>query len=59
MWLRDSAAQVRPFLILASEDEEIADMIEGLVRRQFTYIQLDPYANAFNEEESGHSTKRI
>ncbi|WP_339187370.1 glycoside hydrolase family 125 protein [Paenibacillus sp. FSL P2-0121] len=54
MWLRDSAAQVRPFLILASEDEEIADMIEGLVRRQFTYIQLDPYANAFNEEESGH-----
>ncbi len=28
MWLRDSAAQVRPFLILAAEDEEIADMMK-------------------------------
>ncbi|MGQ8875331.1 glycoside hydrolase family 125 protein [Paenibacillus sp. TSA_86.1] len=54
MWLRDSAAQVRPYLILASEDQELSDMIAGLVERQLRYILLDPYANAFNETESGH-----
>ncbi|WP_172246928.1 glycoside hydrolase family 125 protein [Saccharibacillus endophyticus] len=54
MWLRDSAAQVRPYLILAREDEQIASMIEGLVKRQIQYIRLDPYANAFNEQQSGN-----
>ncbi|MEJ8305003.1 glycoside hydrolase family 125 protein [Saccharibacillus sacchari] len=54
MWLRDSAAQVRPYLILAQEDEQIASMIEGLVKRQIRYIRLDPYANAFNEQQSGN-----
>lgn len=53
MWLRDSAAQVRPFLTLAGDDEEIAGMIEGLVARQFAYIDHDAYANAFNEEANG------
>lgn len=52
MWLRDSAAQVRPFLVLA-EDPEIGDMIQGVVRRQFDYILRDPYANAFNESANG------
>ncbi len=54
MWLRDSAAQVRPYLILAQQDEQIASMIEGLVKRQIQYIRLDPYANAFNEQQSGN-----
>ncbi|NMO97226.1 glycoside hydrolase family 125 protein [Paenibacillus lemnae] len=53
MWLRDSAAQVRPYLVLAKEDPEIAEMIAGLVQRQMAYIILDPYANAFNETENG------
>ncbi|WP_141500570.1 glycoside hydrolase family 125 protein [Paenibacillus luteus] len=53
MWLRDSAAQVRPYLILAEQDSELADMIEGVVRRQLHYIVLDPYANAFNESANG------
>ena len=53
MWLRDSAAQVRPYLILAEHDEYMADMIEGVIRKQFGYIIHDPYANAFNEKPSG------
>lgn len=53
MWLRDSTAQVRPYLPIAAEDADLADMIEGLVRLQFRYIGIDPYANAFNEEPNG------
>ena len=53
MWLRDSTAQVRPYLPIAAEDDDLADMIEGLVRLQFRYIGIDPYANAFNEEPNG------
>lgn len=30
-------------------------MIAGLVRQQFRYITIDPYANAFNEEPNGAS----
>ncbi|GHH97795.1 glycoside hydrolase family 125 protein [Neobacillus kokaensis] len=53
MWLRDSAAQVRPYLLLAETDPEIADMIEGVINSQFAYINHDPYANGFNEEPNG------
>lgn len=49
MWLRDSSAQVRHYIPLASQDEQLQEMIEGLIRRQFMYIGIDPYANAFNE----------
>ena len=53
MWLRDSTAQVRPYLVIAKEDDELRDMICGLVQRQFYYITIDPYANAFNETRNG------
>lgn len=53
MWLRDSAAQVRPYLIPARHDEVVADWILGVIRRQIDYIHLDPYANAFNETPDG------
>lgn len=49
MWLRDSAAQVRTYLMLAEEDPHIADLIQGVVQRQIQYILYDPYANAFCE----------
>src|SRR5699024_3096084 len=53
MWLRDSAAQVRPYLMLAEEDAEMADMIRGVVQKHMEYIIHDPYANAFNETANG------
>ncbi|MDR0299491.1 MAG: glycoside hydrolase family 125 protein [Streptococcaceae bacterium] len=58
MWLRDSVAQVRPYLLLAKEDHEIRAMITGLVKRQMDFISKDPYANAFNESPNaaGHQT---
>ena len=54
MWLRDSAAQLRPYLIAAKYEPAIADILTGLSKRQFMYIQIDPYANAFNEQNNGN-----
>lgn len=44
MWLRDSTAQVCPYLCLAKDDQELSDMIAGLVKKQFMFITIDPYA---------------
>lgn len=53
MWLRDSAAQVRPLLFFAGEDDSLAKLVEGVIRLQMRQIQTDPYANAFNDGATG------
>lgn len=49
LWLRDASAQVLPYLRFAKEDKDLKQLIRGLIRRCFRSIQIDPYANAFNE----------
>lgn len=59
MWMRDSSTQVTHYTALAA-DPEIAEMLEGVLRRQMHCIKTDPYANAFNcyANGNGHITDR-
>ena len=52
MWLRDSAAQMTHYLPLAA-DPQVGAVLEGVLRRQLTYIAIDPYTNAFNPTPNG------
>jgi len=53
MWLRDSAAQMRPYLALLPLDPGLGDLIAAVVRQQARQIVRDPYANAFNDGPTG------
>ncbi|WP_152392047.1 glycoside hydrolase family 125 protein [Paenibacillus guangzhouensis] len=49
MWLRDSVEQVIHYVPFAKADKELQRILEGVIKRHMFYIQIDPYANAFNE----------
>ncbi len=58
MWLRDSAAQVRPLLLIARDAPEVVDLVAGVLRSQVEQVLIDPYANAFNPGPTGERVRR-
>ncbi|MBO6158839.1 MAG: glycoside hydrolase family 125 protein [Firmicutes bacterium] len=52
MWLRDSAAQVGLYVRFAKDDASLQKILEGVIASQMRFVNIDPYANAFNPDDS-------
>ncbi|TCC88762.1 glycoside hydrolase family 125 protein [Pedobacter frigiditerrae] len=52
MWVRDSSAQVWPYLPFIKKDKALERLVTGVINRHAHSIMIDPYANAFYENES-------
>ncbi|MDB5121248.1 MAG: Tat pathway signal protein [Sphingobacteriales bacterium] len=52
MWLRDSCAQVWPYLSFIKKDLPLQKLVAGVINRQAFCVIKDPYANAFYKDQS-------
>lgn len=65
MWLRDSAAQIHPLLLLdvyqgkslVQLDAKLERVVSGLILKAARFIRFDPYANAFKLHNNTNFTK--
>ncbi len=57
MWLRDSASQLSHYIRYANEDEDLKEIIRSVIAKHVQYINIDPYANAFNAAPNSKSHK--
>lgn len=47
MWIRDSTNQITPYLRFVNQDQDLKDLVFGVIQVQASYLHYDPYANAF------------
>jgi len=52
MWLRDSSAQVWPYLQFIGQDAALRQLVAGVINRQTRCTIKDPYANAFYGDDT-------
>src|ERR1700733_8336467 len=51
--MRDSSAQVWPYLLLITKDARLNRLINGVLNRKVACVLIEPYANAFNAGPTG------
>ena len=55
MWLRDSSAQMYPYVPFVNQDAELKKLVLGVINRHARSVLIDAYANAFNYDASKKS----
>src|SRR5260221_11547767 len=53
MWLRDSTAQVMPYVPLAASDDDVRRLVRGVVQRQADYTNNHASPQAFHLSPTG------
>ncbi|RCI00188.1 hypothetical protein CU098_010346 [Rhizopus stolonifer] len=47
MWIRDSSNQIAPYIQFVNQDQQLKDLVFGVIQVQASFLDYDPYANAF------------